>query len=46
MDRPQQDSKLLTYTPADAETQQRLERLHALALEEEAATEEAVPAAV
>ncbi|GAA0998745.1 helix-turn-helix transcriptional regulator [Streptomyces rhizosphaericus] len=38
---PQQGSKLLTYTPADVETQERLERLHALALEEEATTEEA-----
>ncbi|OPF78217.1 DNA-binding protein [Streptomyces antioxidans] len=46
---PQQGSKLLTYTPADVETQERLERLYALALAEEAATAEpadAAPAAV
>ncbi|MET7761798.1 helix-turn-helix transcriptional regulator [Streptomyces sp. NPDC005336] len=29
---PNQGPKLLTYTPADAETRERLERLHALAL--------------
>ncbi|MYX56220.1 helix-turn-helix domain-containing protein [Streptomyces sp. SID8382] len=41
---PQQGPKLLTYTPADAETHERLERLHALALATEAT--EAAPAAV
>ncbi|NIY65287.1 helix-turn-helix transcriptional regulator [Streptomyces malaysiensis] len=41
---PQQGPKLLTYTPADAETHERLERLHALALAAEAT--EAAPAAV
>ncbi|MCQ8827552.1 helix-turn-helix transcriptional regulator [Streptomyces samsunensis] len=41
---PQQGPKLLTYTPADAETHERLERLYALALAAEAT--EAAPAAV
>lgn len=41
---PRQGPKLLTYTPADAETHERLERLHAMALAEEAT--EAAPAAV
>ncbi|WPB93335.1 helix-turn-helix transcriptional regulator [Streptomyces malaysiensis] len=41
---PQQGPKLLTYTPADAETHERLERLHALALAAEAT--EGAPAAV
>ncbi|MFD8095498.1 helix-turn-helix transcriptional regulator [Streptomyces malaysiensis] len=41
---PQQGPKLLTYTPADAETHERLERLHAQALAAEAT--EAAPAAV
>ncbi|MGP3944161.1 helix-turn-helix transcriptional regulator [Streptomyces sp. 6N106] len=50
---PKQGPKLLTYTPADAETHERLERLHALALAEGAgagadpgSTAEAAPAAV